>query len=322
MGDRRAGLTSAEIRSAVESQGWACGFCSIGRLAALQEDARRMAPGGVDPEVMRERLGFYEFQPPASLPGAHSLIVAAVPLPSARVRFTWNGAVVEVMVPPAYVGYEAAGRRVQAFLQGLLTPLGRRLETVRLPEKLLAARVGLAFYGRNNLAYVPGMGSYLRLATFYTDLELSEDRWREPRELPRCQSCGACRKTCPTGAIPADRFLLRAERCLVFHNERPSGIPFPAWIPAGAHGCLVGCLKCQVPCPENARCRGRVEDAGDYTEEETSCLLEGRPLESLDPRLRAKLDASDLTPVHGMMARNLRTLLSPDASPAARPSRS
>jgi len=309
-------MTSAEIRSAVELQGWACGFCSVGRLAALRADARRMAPGGVDPDVMRERLGFYEFQPPASLPGARALIVAAVPLPCVRVRFAWNGAPVEVMVPPAYVGYEAAGRRVQAFLQGLLTPLGRRLETVQLPEKLLAARIGLALYGRNNLVYVPGMGSYLRLVTFYTDLELTEDGWQEPRELPRCASCEACRKTCPTGAIPADRFLLRAERCLVFHNERPSGIPFPAWIPAGAHGCLVGCLKCQAPCPENTHYRGCIEDGGEFTGEETSCLLSGQPLESLDPRLRAKLDRSDLTPAYGMLARNLRALLSAGGTPA------
>lgn len=301
-------MTAKEIQSAVQRQGWACGFASVDRLGALRRDAEEMQSRGVAAEVMRERLSFYQFHPPASLPAAVSLVVVAMPLPWARVWFTWGGTRVAVTVPPAYVGYDAAGRRAQAFLQSMLAPLGRRIEPVLLPEKLLAARIGLALYGRNNLAYVPGIGSFLRLATFYTDLALEEDIWQEPRELPRCSACAACRRSCPTGAIPAGRFLLRAERCLVFHNERPSQTAFPAWIPASAHECLVGCLRCQEPCPENQPYCGWIEDAGEFTEDETLRLLEGRPLESLGPRLRAKLNGSDLTPLYGVLARNLRAL--------------
>ncbi len=307
-------MTAGEIRAAVEQQGWACGFASVDRLADLERDAARQASGGVAPEVVRERLSFYDFHPPAGLARAASLVVVALPLPGARVWFTVGGRRVPVFVPPGYVGYDEAGRRVRAFLEALLAPAGGRIETVLLPEKALAARIGLSFYGRNNLAYVAGMGSLLRLATFYTDLHLQPDPWLEPRELPRCASCRACARRCPTGAILADRFLLHAERCIVFHNERPSTVPFPDWIPASAHTCLVGCLECQSACPENTSRLGRVEHAGEFTEEETALVLKGAPLGGLGTELREKLDRSDLAVLYGVLSRNLRAVLSPRPS--------
>lgn len=51
----------------------------------------------------------------------------------------------------------------------------------------------------------------------------------------------ACLIECPTGAIGKDRFLLHAERRLVFHNERPAGVPFPDWIDPAWHNALFGC---------------------------------------------------------------------------------
>jgi epoxyqueuosine reductase len=36
-----------------------------------------------------------------------------------------------------------------------------------LPLKSLAVRSGLAAYGRNNVCYVPGMGSFLELVGLY-----------------------------------------------------------------------------------------------------------------------------------------------------------
>jgi len=301
-------VTAADIRRAAAKRGWACGFASVSRLAALRDALAALSPG-VDPEVAAERLSFYEFRPPASLPAAASLIVVAVPLPGSRVWLTWKGARMTVMVPPAYLGFDEAGRHVRALLADLLSPLGRRVEPVLLPEKLLAASIGLAVYGRNNLAYVAGMGSFLRLTTFYTDLELEEDRWQLPGQLPRCAGCRACSRQCPTGAISADRFLLRAERCVVFHNERPSRVPFPDWMPASAHQCLVGCMDCQASCPENSVHGGWVEEAGELSAEETTRLLDGLPLEALEPDLKQKLDRLDLTPVYGMLARNLRAIL-------------
>ena len=99
---------------------------------------------------------------------------------------------------------------------------------------------------------------------------------------------------CPTGAIAADRFLLHAERCLVFHNERPGTVAFPEWIPPSSHGCLVGCMKCQEECPENAGLLDRTVDEGDFSEEDTAVLLDGVSDARIPADLRQKLQRSDL----------------------------
>jgi hypothetical protein len=62
-------------------------------------------------------------------------------------------------------------------------------------------------------------------------------------------------KKCPTAAIKPDQFLLHAEYCLTFHNEKRG--EFPEWIGTPAHHCLVGCMRCQIICPENKPHRRR-----------------------------------------------------------------
>ena len=81
---------------------------------------------------------------------------------------------------------------------------------MRLPEKLLAVCAGLARYGRNNIAYVDGWGSFVELVTCVSELAPGADPWTGPRSLARCDSCAACRRACPSGAIGEDRFLCTA----------------------------------------------------------------------------------------------------------------
>ena len=61
--------------------------------------------------------------------------------------------------------------------------------------------------------------------------------------MDRRQNCHACRLSCPTGAISFDRFLLRAERCIVLHNEKRGDLPFPSWMNSSWHNCIIGCLR-------------------------------------------------------------------------------
>jgi len=303
-------MTADELERQVRAQGYACRMVSTRRLAELQEDiGTHVRSGALDPEVVKEHLGFFEYRPPETLPGAVSIIVVAMPLPQARLVFHWKGSRVPVDVPPAYIHFDDAGRTMQEILTTILAPAGYRVAPVMLPEKLLAARSGLAAYGRNNITYVPGMGSFLRLATFFSDLPLENEHWHEPEMLSRCESCHSCAHACPTAAICADRFLLHTERCIVFHNERPGSIPFPPWIDPSSHRCLVGCLECQRACPENARFLNRVEDEGGFTEEETLLIVEGVPLDQVPHRLAAKLQDADLVRHFGILSRNLRAVL-------------
>ena len=97
-----------------------------------------------------------------------------------------------------------------------------------------------------------------------------------------CQKCTACLRHCPTGAITSERFLLRAERCITFHNEEPSDVPFPAWLDASWHNCLVGCLHCQSICPENKDYLAWVGEGAKFSAEETALLVEGVPLDPVN----------------------------------------
>ena len=156
---------------------------------------------------------------------------------------------------------------------------------------------------------ITSMTRDLRLAASYTDLPFEEEHWGKPEMLPRCETCRSCAGACPTAAIASDRFLLRTERCLVFHNERPGNIPFPDWIEPSSHGCLVGCMECQRACPENARLLDRVKEEGEFTEEETAALLEGIPQEKISSDLTTKLERADLLCLFGILSRNLRAVL-------------
>jgi epoxyqueuosine reductase len=212
-------------------------------------------------------------------------------------------------VPPTYLHWEEKDKRVQQALLELLEPEGYRVAPAVLPKKSLAACSGLAVYGKNNITYVKGLGSYHRLAAFASDLPCEGDYWGAPQMLERCRNCQACRRACPAQAIEADRFLLRAERCLTFLNEKPGTVPFPAWLSEASHNCLVGCMRCQAGCPENLGVRDWIEEGGEFTKEETGLLLAGVPPAGLPASLAEKLERWDLLELYDLLPRNLNALL-------------
>jgi epoxyqueuosine reductase len=279
---------------------------SIRRLPELQEEIEgRCRRGLFDREFYQERLAWFDFRIPGSLPEALSVIVVAVPRPQSQAVFTWDGKSRALLLPPTYVAYEETRKRVEDFLAGILEPKGYRIAPSKLPLKLLAVRSGLGWYGRNNICYVPGMGSFLQIVAVYSDLPCQKDDWREAQMMESCQNCSACRQHCPTGAIPSDRFLLRAERCIVFHNEKPGNIPFPAWMNPSWHNCVVGCLHCQNVCPQNKDFLQWIEGKEEFSEEETALLLEGVPRDHLPAATVRKLEQLDLNEYLDSLRRNL-----------------
>ena len=314
---------------------------SVQRLPDLQGEIEgRRAQGLFDAEFYRERLDWFAFRPPDDFLTAASLVVVAVPRPQTQVSFTWNGQTRALILPPTYAGYQETARQVGDLLAGWLAPAGYHVAPARLPVKALAVRAGLADYGRNNICYVPGMGSFHQLAAFYSDLPVPRpvpipetgtgsgtrrsrpapaaqaqgggqgDGWREPHMLDRCQECQACLRGCPTRAISADRFLLHAERCIVFHNERPPEYPFPAWIDPAAHHCLVGCMRCQRICPENKPFLEWVEGDAAFSEEETGQLLAGATADGLPAATLKKLERLELMDYLDVLPRNLGVFFS------------
>lgn len=275
----------------------------------------RYRDGLLDKEFYETNLQSFDFDLPRELPGASCLIPVAIPQPQIRFLFNLNGKRVPAIVPPTYLGFEEAEKRARRIIMSVLGAEGYRAIPAPLPKKLLSVQGGLARYGKNNITYVPGMGSFYRLAAFYSDLPCHEDEWRRPEMMERCESCSACAHQCPTGAIDTDRFLLHAEKCIVYLNEKPYGVPFPDWVDPAWHNCLVGCMLCQRACPENRHLVDWVENGAEFSEEETRLLLDVNPLEALESpsRLPAplmeKLKETHLFWGLETLPRNLRALM-------------
>lgn len=250
--------------------------------------------------------------------GLPTALVVVMPRPAHAVSFEVPGRRLEVVVPPTYARHRPLFADVAADLAANALP-GARVECLMAPLKLLAARLGLVRYGRNNLTYAPGLGSFIQLLGFLTDAALPlPTSWQphEPALLSQCEGCGVCHAVCPTGAIGADRVLLHAERCLPFANENPG--PWPAWVPSRAHECLIGCLHCQRVCPANPELP--VDSTGvAFDLEETATLLAdtGDHTAPAWGGIREKLARVGLPRAEPVVGRNLRALLAATGAPPA-----
>ena len=303
-----------DVGAALRARGYDGRAYDIERVGALRAalEARRRA-GQLDEALYAAYLTEFDDGPAAALPGARSVVVVAVPSPPVRFTFSWRGKTFRLLVPPTYLLARETDARAAAALAAALAPSSWRLAPAAVPKKLLAVRAGLAAYGRNNVAYVAGMGSFHRLAAFYSDMPAPPATpWRGAAALERCASCDACLKQCPTGAIAAERFLLHAERCLTFHNEMSNDVPFADWLEPAWHDCVVGCLRCQLACPENKDVRAWVEEGAAFSAEETEALAAGVPLAALPGEARAKLERTGLAVLADVLPRNLRVIFDRD----------
>ncbi len=224
---------------------------------------KRTGSGEVDPGLVKLYLSEFTYGPGSDLAEMRSLLVFSLPEPAIHIRFTLPDGPLVAVVPPVYVRLGQPNGPIRQQLEA--GPFrDRNLAPLSAPVKLLAATLGLVDYGRNNITSSPAAGTYHRLACLATDEDLVEDPANVasgaagghpgPRLAPECEGCEECREACPTGAIPADRFLLHAERCLSYATELP-GDDWPDWVPPSAHNCLIGCMRCQEVCPRN---RGRL----------------------------------------------------------------
>ena len=286
-------MTSDELRCGLESRGWRAAVVPIARLADLRREieARRTR---LDPEYLEIIDRNLELEVPDGLPPARSLIVVAVPHACARATFAVDGEERVVPIPTTYCHHAELHAEVAAAIALALAPAGLAAAPLSLPEKLAAVCAGLARYGRNTIAYVEGFGSFCELVTCVSDLAPGADPWTGLRLLERCETCEACRRACPTGAIDRESLVLHGERCLTLHNE--SERPFPDWIDPAWHHCLWGCLRCQRCCPEDLALRDEVAETASFDERETRLLLGGIDHALLDTEraLRDKLGALGL----------------------------
>lgn len=298
------------VLDSLTAAGWTGRVLSVTRL----DEARRrivdtVTRGGFDPRLASYLGKWAEIELPATFV-ARSIVIAATPRPLTQASLVWRGAERLIQIPPHYAGYRTLPNELTAAVSAALAPSGHSVAGVGVPLKTLAACSDLARYGRNNVVYVDGLGSYLLLAACVSDAPPPDgDHWTEPRLLERCAQCFACDHACPTGAIRADRFLLHTERCLTLHNEETG--PLPPWIDPAWHHAAVGCLRCQLACPENAAADLKVLPPERFDEEETEALLTGGAVEKRPAAMQARLRRCGLDYSPRLIARNLRLLLEP-----------
>ena len=294
----------------LDAQGYKGKIVSAKYIPELQKAVKKFHDKKIiDPGFYEEYKSYFEFQPEAKFGEIKSLFIITVPQPQYKVIFHWNKTEVPLIIPPTYLYGSGVIEKVQEFLTEILKPSGYSVEFARVPQKTLAVRVGLAEYGRNNITYVSGMGSFHRPSTFYSDFPYDQEDWQELRMMDLCEECSACVRKCPTGAIPTDRFLLRVEKCLTFHNEHPADIPFPDWIDPSWHNCLVGCMHCQKVCPANKKVMNWIEPGPTFSEEETNLLVSGTSLDELPEETRKKVEEHDLANYLYVYPRNLGMIL-------------
>lgn len=300
--DETAGL----VRSKLEERGYRARVVPIEHIAQLKYEIEEwLRQRKIDAALFEKRLSRFKFDVGTTLPGACSIIIAAAPQPQRRTNFHFNGQTYSVIIPPTYYG--DTDDRIMEVLQNILKSYGYRLYPTVLPEKLLAVRSGMAKYGKNNIVYIEGLGSFVSPRAFLSDMPVGSADWLEPQVMKECEKCRACLNECPTKAIVPDRFLIHAERCITFLNEDRG--EFPEWVDPAWHNSLIGCMKCQLVCPVNKRFVKWVEEGEDFTESETRLILNGVPLERIPPETVHKLNRCYMLDYLDVLPRNLRALM-------------
>ena len=259
-------------------------YLPVERLTDLKADILRLGEterlNGMQKGIINSRYVFdfaeYGFVP-------RSIVIVAVKHDLVGMTFTYQG-------KRATDFYCVGHAWVKDKMKQIFTENGYNLDYIYwLPQKRLAVCSGLAEYGRNNIAYIDGWGSFFELQTYITDAPCGEDySFRDVCMMEICDECGACIKNCPTEAIKADRYLIDSEICLCYMVE--SEEPFPDWLPKSIVHSVYGCYRCQDVCPKNRQVLAEITETIDFSEAETALFLAGAKRSDLPPSLVEKID--------------------------------
>ena len=297
------------LEARLKEYGAECRIISASHIPELKSEYNKSISGQqIDKQFVKGNIQNYiDFSASDRYPTIQSIIIIASPSPEIEVKFELNEKIYSLKIPPHYSDRLKVTGNIRRITSQLFEENGYQTFSIVFPKKLLAVRSGLARYGKNNISYVSGMGSYHRLTAFASDLPCIHDSWQKQQILDRCSNCKACLHNCPTGAISGDRFLIKAERCLTFFNER-SG-PFPNWINPESHNSIVGCMRCQNICPENKKYKSVLVKENIFSERETSLILKGSPIEELPEILQIKISDTGIERYYKQLSRNIKVLI-------------
>ena len=123
---------------------------------------------------------------------------------------------IPVFMPPNYPFHGLTRAMLLEEIRRTIIPdSGHRVDRVdyHFFMKLAAVRSGLAQYGRNNICYVEGMGSFF-IPRLPDRSRLRGGSLGDLSNLPFCNHCSICIDACPTSAIQPGSI---CHRCITVH---------------------------------------------------------------------------------------------------------
>jgi len=205
--------------------------------------------------------------PAAVLPGAKSVIVAALNYNSPRpLSIEAMKAAADADAPRGWISRYAWGddyhelllRNLEELLAAMRAefsePFDARayVDTGPILERVAAKHAGLGWLAKNTCLIHQRLGSWLFLGVILSTLDLAPSIG-PGEELPRdlCGSCTRCLDACPTQAFP-EPYVLDARRCISYLTiELRGAIPEELRPQVGTH--VFGCDICQDVCPWNRK---------------------------------------------------------------------
>ena len=114
-----------------------------------------------------------------------------------------------------------------------------------IDERHAALINGLGILGDNELLINKKYGSYVFIAEVVSDIDESEIGYTIPKKIMRCESCGLCKKSCPTGRLS------RGGKCLSEITQRKGELSDSEIDLMRKVNTVWGCDACQNVCPHN-----------------------------------------------------------------------
>ena len=160
-----------DLYALLEKNKYKARIVSTKNLSLLIKEIEEFYTSGlIEDTFFKERLSWIKKNLLENMSNANSVIVVAVPRPQTRATFLWKGVSLSLIIPPTYSGYEQIREKVESLIGTTIKENKYSAKRAIFPLKTLAVRSGLAKYGKNNICYVPEMGSFFQLVAVYSNM--------------------------------------------------------------------------------------------------------------------------------------------------------
>ena len=294
------------------SRGYRLGMSDVGMVEAVRRElASRRDSGEIPASFFQDQLTGFAYQERCALENPRSVVIVAVPRPAHILEFSFGGKTIETVLPPTYVQYRSTFKMTCEDLRNELMATGHKVEILNAPLKALAERLGVIAYGRNNIGYIEGLGSWFQLVGLVSDIPAPP----RPAVVPppklfspsveNASPASPGARAAPSAAAGSSSVPRSATR-----SFSESIRPIPEHVRPPSPNCLVGCLKCQEICPANKDRMVYEKAAVWFNAEETEAFL-ARPGSSPLARkaAQAKFKSLGLSEDMRIFARNLARIL-------------